>query len=220
MTLGGHKTGELQMKALGFVAMIVLVCLAGVARADVAGNFISNGSFDTDLSGWNVYTSSGGTVLHDTQSPDGGNALSAISVTGQVEYVELEQQTPHVLVTGETLHVSFDTGSLLGDLADSALPQSLALYSNDGTKFTTIAGWQFTTAEMNSGLKTYTEDFTVGSLGAGGTLYVGFESLSPGHLLYDNVSITTPTATPEPGAVTLVITGLLSLLAYAWRKRK
>jgi hypothetical protein len=32
--------------------------------------------------------------------------------------------------------------------------------------------------------------------------------------------ISTPTAAPEPSALALVVTGLIGLLAYAWRKRK
>jgi hypothetical protein len=35
--------------------------------------------------------------------------------------------------------------------------------------------------------------------------------------VYDNVRLT---ATPEPGTVVLLATGLIGLLAYAWRKRK
>jgi hypothetical protein len=37
---------------------------------------------------------------------------------------------------------------------------------------------------------------------------------------YTHVSMGTAVATPEPGTVTLLATGLFGLLAYAWRKRK
>ena len=44
----------------------------------------------------------------------------------------------------------------------------------------------------------------------------------PGWSDFDNASLKfTPAApSPEPGAMVLLATGLLSLLCYAWRKRK
>jgi hypothetical protein len=41
-----------------------------------------------------------------------------------------------------------------------------------------------------------------------------------GTVQYTHVSMGTAVATPEPGTVTLLATGLFGLLAYAWRKRK
>lgn len=204
------------MKAFSFVATIVLVCLVGVAQADVVpGNLITNGDFDTDLSGWMIDPNL--TVVHDTQSPDGGNVL--ITATGSFGW--MEQDTGYVLTEGQKLHFSFDVGSLLGDVVTPAGKDYVAdvhFFSFDGgSNYTSLGLIKVTAAEVNSGLQNYTYDYTMGSTGVGGSLYLGYEVNCTGTILYDNLAIT---PIPEPGTVMLMITGLIGLMAYAWRKRK
>jgi hypothetical protein len=55
------------------------------------------------------------------------------------------------------------------------------------------------------------------------TAYLRIQALGSSSVadwLGDNFSVTIPTPTPEPSAIALLTMGLLSLLAYAWRKRK
>jgi hypothetical protein len=48
-----------------------------------------------------------------------------------------------------------------------------------------------------------------------------FIDLGGAGTVVDNVRVTaTPTATPEPSTLVLLASGLIGLLAYAWRKRK
>lgn len=54
------------------------------------------------------------------------------------------------------------------------------------------------------------------------TNYIGFYSTSdpPGYGHFDNVSVFDNYVVPEPNALALLATGLIGLVAYAWRKRK
>ena len=52
-----------------------------------------------------------------------------------------------------------------------------------------------------------------------GTLGNAAISVTDGHTLYGTFALPAAPA-PEPGTVVLLATGLMGLLAYAWRKRK
>jgi hypothetical protein len=55
----------------------------------------------------------------------------------------------------------------------------------------------------------------------GQTVAVEFAKRSGTQSFIDNVSlVATTNAVPEPGTIVLLITGMLGLVCYAWRKRK
>lgn len=73
---------------------------------------------------------------------------------------------------------------------------------------------------------TISDTLNISSDLVGSTLYLAVSALylsSPGGVsdqyVFDNVTYTT-TPAPEPGSLLLLATGLIGLLAYAWRKRK
>jgi hypothetical protein len=48
----------------------------------------------------------------------------------------------------------------------------------------------------------------------------GFAATGAGEVAFDNVRLTGPLSTPEPGTLMILASGLVGLLCYAWRKRK
>jgi hypothetical protein len=90
---------------------------------------------------------------------------------------------------------------------------------NQWNSFTVVADYSAKTYTANIGGVVFSAGFetdtgydthTVGglALGTGGASAGGY---------YDNLTVTT---TPEPSSIALVTSGLVGLLAYAWRKRK
>ena len=80
----------------------------------------------------------------------------------------------------------------------AAAGSNLVTVSVDGTPF--LTGWSGTTG-------TYTGQMWFGN---------GTETAPTATYAYSGVSLTVP----EPATITLLVTGMIGLLAYAWRKRK
>ena len=111
-----------------------------------------------------------------------------------------------------------------------------SLWTVIGSSFTEVASgysWAFhtytLTAAANSTTVTLSVDGTsvgtwAGATGGGGTTGLfefgrGSEVAPTSTLNFAEASLATATV-PEPAALTLLVTGMIALLAYAWRKRK
>ena len=70
----------------------------------------------------------------------------------------------------------------------------------------------------NSGPGSMTYTVTTGASQAAGNLEIYFESKAM-QLAFDNVSLSY-SVVPEPSAIALLVSGLIGLAAYAWRRRR
>jgi hypothetical protein len=129
----------------------------------------------------------------------------------------------------------------LGDITayESGYPRGVAYAINNGQ----IVGYSFTGTKSLSTEYAFISGTTNGSMvplqsdvpglassnfGGTGRLSVADDIDSAGHIVgvgitsggADDAYLLTPIATPEPSTLLLAASGLLGLLAYAWRKRK
>jgi hypothetical protein len=207
------------LTAVLFAMVLSLVCLAATTRAD-STNLIANGTFDGgSLASWEV-TGAGGTV----DPVLGGICYMHGNSTDQIVQWD---NTP--IEAGMTYTLSFQAQGVSGDPAKPANlfaelrwfdGEHTAVLANSGTiplpatadpagiwvpvtlQFDTVAGQPYVPGSVDG-------------------MSVWIRSLPGDYFAVDNVSFTaTATLTPEPGALVILGVGLLSLLAYAWRKRK
>jgi hypothetical protein len=203
-----------------FAMALSLVCLAGMAQADL----ITHGNFDyaTDLDYWSqggykagfntgdnppnppsIYLRSGGSSIR-------GRAGDAIGYT---------------IAAGDVLDLSFLAANLAGDVIVSSDIQAELLFDNG----TTWQQWATTgvislppavNADWQSLHYTFTAE--AGQPYIGTALAIRLEnSATSNYTGLDTISLSvTSLPTPEPGTLVLLGGGILSLLAYAWRKRK
>jgi hypothetical protein len=84
--------------------------------------------------------------------------------------------------------------------------------------------WIPVTIVADLAAKTYTADVggvTVSDVfNSSAANQLGQLFISPNTFRFDNLLVTIPGQVPEPSTFLLIVTGLLGLLAYAWRKRK
>jgi hypothetical protein len=212
------------MKTFGFAAVIVLVCLGGVAQAQ---NVLTNGDFTTDLSGW-AGGGPGSAAWASTAPgvngslPDGTPDGSYLLMTGPWEEYNVAMPAG---TSGQQWDLSFNAGSD-GSAAGGATALVIRLWWNDGN--TALPGQVISDAALNSGWANYTYSFTLPNNPSfdGKGLQITFDSaqVSAGgtanEMIYiDKVSFGQPQV-PEPSTVVLLVTGFIGLLAYAWRKRR
>lgn len=116
-------------------------------------------------------------------------------------------------VWAETTNANYGT-SLLDPVAGTWYNAQLTLDMATNTYSGTITAYGGDTTDISS--RSFATENAINSIFTLGT--VGpTPNITPGHRL-DNWVLTY--AVPEPGPIALLATGLISLLAYAWRKRK
>ena len=100
-------------------------------------------------------------------------------------------------------YIELMTGNLVGD--------TWTMHEYKGIPVNKVSGWTEFTATLNVRHGT----------GADVTncVYVGCGAAADSWIMADDFSIVTQSV-PEPSAIVLVAMGMVSLLAYAWRKRK
>ena len=195
------------------VALVVsLVVLTGTTQADL----ITNGTFDTGLSGWTTsapYPTSGmgwdsgqfANLKYGSSSATAGWLSQTIgTLSAGKEYTvsydaRAEGGTPMVFAG-----LYYDNGTVWAPLGSSPYTQTLSGgdFQTYGFSFDTLAGQPYNGAALQ---------FKIGAADAGGDANAAWSDV-------DNISVTVA-PTPEPGVLVLLGTGLISLLCYAWRKR-
>jgi hypothetical protein len=203
---------------LGVVLAMSLVCVVGTGRADTT-NLIPNGDFTIDASGW-TWTGGTGSWLDATvsTSPDGPSA----SLDGHQWFYRPTANTTPPLIEGQAYRASF-LGKLLvddGNLGDARLYMETKHGGVSHGFVPTLDGtWRTYSYEFTATAADAANSYAVGFL-SGISLESGFEyagATGGSTFGIDSVALR---AVPEPTTIVLLGTGLLGLLAYAWRKRK
>ena len=201
-------------KVIGFVA-VVLFHLSGTVQADI----IVNGGFDDGTgwpsqANWSFPAGQSGTTTTD------GSPASPSAYVGPSGGFSINQTTSHTIGAGEVYDVSYWAALSANEGAGGATRVALA-YDNAGT-LTEIAGAsQSLTLTTAGNWQSHDFSFTAQA----GQAYVGkaigimlINSGSSGWVGFDTVAVNA--TVPEPTTLGLLITGLVTLLAYAWRKAK
>ena len=195
---------ETEMKK--FAAILIVLALAGTVQAGViAGNYLTNGDFDTDLSGWSNFY---GFETWTSGTPDGGGAdYSADSAgAGMAYYIPT---TTYTCTEGDVLTQSCDMAAGPGGATN---PVYFRLYTDAGGY---IAGtlMTFSSADLNSGWTTQTQDVTIPAGFDGEQMYVWINTWPYNNALLDNVYVT-----PEPMTLATLVIGA-GLVAMRRRRR-
>jgi hypothetical protein len=208
------------------VLALLLVCLTGMAQADIVTSFLTNGDFSTGVI--TPWANQGATVNDGDGNANppscllaGGSDPNAVGYISQPAKVNGANYTP---VVGDVFTIDFDSANVGYDVNATAHLLPTLMY-NDGSWHTELTFpvdmlgaatpvWEhhtftYTVTDGSPMLSAIREAFSLEN--------VAVEGGAPSRV--DNISFTL-TQVPEPGTVMLLTTGLLGLLAYAWRKRK
>jgi hypothetical protein len=195
------------MKTFGCVAAIVLLSMACVAQAAPVELSV-NGDFDTDLSGW---VNLGTWATWTSNTPDGGG----MAIAGG-PYEPYMDNTAGFLTAG-TYKLEFDAVS--PDASAAAAGLVARIWTNGATALGSDSGYTCTYAEpLNAGWAHYSFTYTISGHDSDWAEVTIDSPAEGGNYIVDNVSL--HQVVPEPGTVVLLITGLIGLLCYAWRKCK
>ena len=117
-----------------------------------------------------------------------------------------------VTLSGLTLNHDYRVQLLLVDDAKANGTVYANVYASDAAKSTVYGpyAWSHNAVQLVTG--TFTADATSQQLRA----YVGGDN----NVEINAYQLRDVTPTPEPGTVILIVTGMIGLLAYAWRKRR
>lgn len=218
-------------------AAICVVLVAGLAISAQA-SVLQNADFEAPALGntWNywsvltaeqqaaaVWTTTGQVALATSGQPfsvPAGNSSQFVFLQSDYKTPEWATSTLTQTATGFTVGASykvgfqdalldFTTSSDLSVYLDYGLSTQQLLYSTNSVAqgtWTTVSTSEFTAQKSSYALSFASVDNSTRQLDGKCVLCI------------DNVSIT-QTATPEPGTIALCASGLVGLLAYAWRKR-
>jgi hypothetical protein len=206
-----------------------------VVQADVVpGNLLTNSDFNTDLTGWLQAGGGPGSVAWTNIA--GTNALDPIGggqmINGSWEVLNVAASTSTIPAADTTYYLSLVAGSPDHSAADFRTDSAILARLSDNTQATLMAGtYAISAAQLNAGWAEYLNFAFVsqaGNVGNTPQLWLDTVATADNHIVVDRVVITTePLAAgslfqpvPEPGTLVVMTTGLVSLLAYAWRKRK
>ncbi len=184
---------------------------AAVATAVFTGpasatSYLANGSFETgDFTGW---TQSGnfeftGVVSGPTYAYSGAQDGNFYVVSGAVNSLGYLSQT-FADVAGKSLLISGWLNAIGEDPSEFTV-------SFNGTPLLDLT-------DPNTGGTWQNGSFNVTATGSD-TLTIGFQD-NPGYIAFDNVSVTSVSATPLPAALPLFASGLGGLGLLGWRKKK
>jgi hypothetical protein len=204
-----------------------MVCVARVGSADVIGTYVEAGFDNTDNA------AGGDDSTWGTTADDGGDGLwcmltgsshQSYDVYGERDLVQADgawETVPKIVTTipGLTPGYKYDIRVQYGchSASDNAIlaglsPNSLSVY--DKTAGIAVAGsFEFEGGIVNlhqAVLGTASAD-ALGEI----KVYIGATTARAN---YDGVSYQF-NSVPEPGTIVMLMSGMFSLLAYAWRKR-
>ena len=109
------------------------------------------------------------------------------------------------------------TADLGGNMSNWNTQSLLTLARGAGANENAIT-WTF--SEISGTGMSGTGTFTIPGLASSTGLYFGTAAVSPNTTAQPAWGDLTYTTVPEPGVLVLLATGLIGLLAYAWRKRR
>jgi hypothetical protein len=130
---------------------------------------------------------------------------------------KISQSVP--LVQGQQYHMSLELAGSHFDDANPGLPQAIVQIGDGVDQAWGQRSYDASVISKDS-FQTFSYDFTITDTSHSGNYYVEIYNNPTGDmpgLAFTNVSIT---ATPEPSTLVLCVVGLISLVCYAWRKRK
>jgi hypothetical protein len=209
-------------------AVVVILFLVGTVQGD---NLIQNGNFDAGKDPW-VFTGDAASAFQLTnpiQAPYPPGAIIYHAENGNPG-CHLQQMTTHPVTVGEGYYFSF-LATLGYDASDGVRGYSNLtaqfLYDNAGTP-TPIPGASLALHLVSrqdwSSASAYELEFTpqAGQPYVGQNIGIEFiNATTYAFPALDAISVTVgPPIVPEPSTLVLIGTGLISLLAYAWRKRR
>jgi hypothetical protein len=191
------KKSFLSLCALGLILGLVLIGLAGLARADsVTAELVTNGGFETgDFTGWLI-----------TPAADGGSSINVVDSAHSGIY-----------------SAGFGAFDTLDDTITMALatnPGSLYTLSfwlshpfDDDTQSNFTATWNgnILLSQSNSGNFEWTQ-YTFTEVATGAVAYISFAGYDAPAMYYlDDVSFKDPPSVPEPTTMLLLGLGLMGL---------
>ena len=202
----------IHMKKLsGLVCLLLLLCTAGLAQA----NLITNGDFETLPSNlgsgsWAIYSSLPGWTLYTGEAEIQHGMFGAGNPTNYTELdanrnVRMGQSVS--LTKGATYQLSFDYFNRQQSLTSGSMSVS-------------IGDFTYETAALGPKWATLTTSFVYTGASPSAILYLSGTGTSDSYgALVDNISLvqTKAAPTPIPGAVWLLGTALLALLAFKRR---
>jgi hypothetical protein len=191
---------------------LALFCLSGAARADI----ILNGEFFDGSANW-VWPAGQSGVTTTDHTP-----AEASAYVGPAGNFAITQTTSHTIAVGDVYDVSYQAELSYNEGNGGSTRVALA-YDNGGTLTEILGASQSATMPtIATEWHPYTFSFAVQA----GQDYIGkqlgimlINSGTSGWVGFDSVAVNV-TATPEPGTMVLLFTGLVGLLAYAWRRRR
>ena len=225
------------MKVVFKILALMVLCMPLLANADT--QLISNGGFETgSFSGWSTSNSGNGNTFvsrvqysitgFGTPGPAGGSFYAVTDQGGPGSHSFSQFFT---VTAGSNVNVSFDmfrnnqagTGDAFcsAGLNENAGP-SQCDYVDILNLDNNIVLNLVKSGSNTEGWLHYSFDLT-GSLGGGGTFGLRFGEVDNqlfNTMAIDNVSVTGGTATPEPGSLFLLGTGLLGMGGAVRRKFK
>ncbi len=126
---------------------------------------------------------------------------------------------------GDQITIDFYQGHR-ADASGDRQPAQLTMYLRTGSHGTgtLLATQVFTDPAVKGTWKAQSFEYTAVAAAVGQDLYFELVNDRPGGTTYRQTFVDdfsgTYTPIPEPGTLALLVTGLLGLLCYAWRKRK
>jgi hypothetical protein len=229
------------MRRLIVLAVVVLCVLSvSVVNAAIVGTFVEANEANTDNAlspgtAWGTTTDDGTDGLWQTHQ-GASSSHGSYSVFGShdimVTYYDTEAAPEIVttiggLVPGQTYAIGLLFGShtvTKNQIYGGLSADSLTLYNDTNAPVSDAGTLVYEGGVMNR----YQASLGNAVADAAGQIkaYVGSAPDADGNpdtygrVMYDGLSFGSPVTTPEPSVITLLITGLLGLMAYAWKKRK